>query len=449
MRKFQDTPTFWRYFGARLKPFTRPLFLGSVGFLTLSGVAFYQYWHHPDWLQNKIEQPLEAVFGSRESQEIPQIPEEDLAVVADVDNIDLLLQEMEQNQATNPFNVAPDQKKKSSKKDSPSTAFSSFQEKQKNKLKNASASNPSYLRTDNSALDELLKPPSFTNYRSPISTQIKKNQIANGSASKIIPNPVGRLYLSNKNSSLKNTPTSPYSDPYINTNPLSRLGSVTPREVLGDRSRELNLRQPKINITETRNTTNNPGTFPNEAGVATSNEALNQPTSINTTSINNRGGLSPTSVPNQFPSYPPAINNFYPSSPLNTSGNTNRANLETNQNSLQPINPNIYPTPTPNYNQSVPSSYQLQPQSFLQPSPRSFNQLNSVNSNPLGNSLGTNNQFNRNNSLSNSVQNQQFNNTYVPNSIQTGQLNNQPIINRTPNRILQLESPLYNTRVLR
>ncbi len=443
MRKYQDTPAFWRYFGARLKPLTRPLFLSSVGFLTISGVAFYQYWHHPDWLQNKIEQPLEAVFASRDSQEIPQISEEDLAIVADVDNIDLLLQEMAQNQAKNPFNVAPDQKKKS-KKDSPNTAFSSFQEKQKNKFKNAGASNPSYLRSDNSALDELLKPPSFTNYRSPISTQASKNRISNGSASAIIPNPVGRLYLSNKNSSLSNTPTSPY----INTNPLSRLGSdrsIKPNTI------KPNMRQQNINTVETGNTTNNPGRFPNEAGAATSNEALNQPTSIN-----NRGGLSPTSVPNQFPSSSPAINNFYPSSPLNTSGNRNTANLETNQNSLQPSNPNIYPIRTPNYNQSVPSNYQLQPQSFLQQSPRSFNQLNSVNSNPLGNSLGTNNQFNRNNSLSNSVQNQQLNNTYVPNSIQTRQLtnqpttnNNQPIVNRTPNPILQLESPLYSTPVPR
>ena len=442
MRKFQDTPAFWRYFGARLKPFTRPLFLSSVGFLTLSGVAFYQYWHHPDWLQNKIEQPLEAVFGSRDSQEIPQIPEEDLAVVADVDNIELLLQEMEQNHATNPLNVAPDKKKKS-KKDSPSTAFSSFKEKQENKFKNAGASNPTYLKTDNSALDELLKPPSFTNYRSPISTQADGNIISNGSASAIIPNPVGRLYLSNKNSSLSNTPTSAYSSPYINTNPLSRLGS--------DRPLNPNMRQQNINTVETGNTTNNPGRFPNKAGAATSNEVLNQPTSMNS-----RGGLSPTSAPNQFPSSSPAINNFYPSSPLNTSGNRNRANLETNQNSLQPSNPNIYPIPTPNYNQSVPSNYQLQPQSFLQQSPRSFNQLNSVNSNPLGNSLGTNNQFNRNNSLSNPVQNQQFNNTYVPNSRQPRQLNNQPttnnnqpIVNRTPNPILQLESPLYRTSVPR
>ncbi len=439
MRKFQDTPAFWRYFGARLKPFTRPLFLSSVGFLTLSGVAFYQYWHHPDWLQNKIEQPLEAVFGSRDSQEIPQISEEDLAIVADVDNIELLIQEMEQNQATNPFNVAQDQKNKSNK-DSPNTAFSRFKKKQENKFKNAGASNPTYLKTNNSALDELLKPPSFTNYRSPISTQASKNRISNGSASAIIPNPVGRLYLSNKNSSLSNTPTSPYSSPYINTNPLSGGSPIKP-----------NIRQQNINTVETGNTTNNPGRFPNEARAATSNEALNQPTSIN-----NRGGLSPTSASNQFPSYPPAINNFYPSSPLNTSGNTNTANLERNQNSLQPSNPNIYSIPTPNYNQSVPSNYQLQPQSFLQQSPRSFNQLNSVNSNPLGNSLGTNNQFNRNNSLSNSVQNQQLNNTYVPNSIQTRQLtnqpttnNNQPIVNRTPNPILQLESPLYSTPVPR
>ena len=104
MTRFQDTPAFWRYFGARLKPFTRPLFLGSVGFLSLSGIAIYQYWNHPDWLQNQIEQPLAAVFDSRNSQEIPQVAEEDLAAVADVDNIELLLQEIEQNRLKNSFN---------------------------------------------------------------------------------------------------------------------------------------------------------------------------------------------------------------------------------------------------------------------------------------------------------------------------------------------------------
>lgn len=38
-----------RYLKARLKPFTRPLFLGSLGMITFFSVCLWQYWQNPQW----------------------------------------------------------------------------------------------------------------------------------------------------------------------------------------------------------------------------------------------------------------------------------------------------------------------------------------------------------------------------------------------------------------
>ena len=389
MKNFQDIPAFWRYFGARFKPFTRPLFLGSVGVLTLSGITLYQYWHHPDWLHNQIERPLEAVLGSRNSQPIPPVlEEEDLAVLADVDNIELLLQEMEQSQIANSFNSLRGKKKK----DSPNTAFSRFQQEQENKFKNASATNSNYLQVDDSALNALLKPPSLINYSSNLNSK--------GSNPEIMPNPVGRLYVSKRNSPLGN------SNPSITTNPLTKLG---------DRSGNFNIRRQVVNVRETENISNNQGNIANQNQIGVSNTALNQPTSVNNNFSN--GDVS--------------------SSPLNNPENSNTATPQRSETSFQPNNLNRYSIPSPNYNRSVPNNYQLQPSNFGQQTPRNFNQINSANYNFFSNSLRANNQLYRNNSLSNPSQNQQQRSSYNQGLPQPAQLNNQPIINRLSNPSLQ------------
>ena len=436
MKRFQEIPAFWRYFGARFKPFTRPMFLGSVGFLTLSGVAFYQYWHRPDWLHNSIEKPLEAVFSSRNSQEIPQIPEEDLAKVADIDNIDLLLEEIGENQAATPYIAYPEpNRRRRRRKNSPDAALTRFQENESTKT---SISNYGDINTNNNALDNLLKPPTFTNYNSPISKQANENLISNGSNSQVIPNPVGRLYKSNGQSSLSNNiPRSNYS-PNSQTNPLLKLG---------DRSGNINLRQQVGNRVGTSNTFDAAGNATNETRVENPNTPLNQPTNTN------NSGSIPTASTSQFQPSASGINNVPSSfSPYNTSGNINRVNPQINSsnlnsNNVQLTNPNIYSRPTFNYNQSVPGSYQLQPGNFGQQNPRNSNQLNPLNSNPLGDSVQTTNQFNRNNTLSSPLQNQQLNNNLLPSSTQTREFNNQPITNRAFTPTLQPASPLYSTPI--
>lgn len=375
MRRFQDTPAFWRYFGARLKPFTRPLFLGSVGFLTLSGIAIYEYWKRPDWLQNQIEQPLEAVFGSRDNRAIPQVAEEDLAAVADIDNIELLLQEIEQNQLKNPLNPTINPKKRS-----PDNAFTRFKKKQEDKFKNSSISQSNYLGTKNNALDNLLKPPSLTNYRSNLSTKTSTLNNLNGLNSTRKSNPVGHLYLSNKNSSFNRNLTSPYTK----NSPLSNLG---------DRSGNFNLRQLKINSEQETNTPENAGNLTDRTRVTNPNTRLDR-----------------------------QINIPIPNSSVNES-----ANIQNGQNSLRTNNINRYTAPTPNYNQSVPNNYQLQPQSFGQQTPRNLNQTNYRNT--LVNPIQPRDRLN-NNILSNSTQTTQ-------NSNISRQSNNQPIINQFSSPILQ------------
>lgn len=390
MRKFQDTPAFWRYFGARLKPFTRPLFLGSVGFLSLSGIAIYQYWNNPDWIENQIEQPLEAVLDSTSNSEIiRQVGEENLANVADIDNIDLLLQEINQNQLKNSFN-SPVSKKKNS---SPDNAFTRFKKNQEDKFKNGNISKSHYLGTKNNALNNLLKPPSLSNYRSNLSTKTSTKINSNGFNSANTPNPIGKLYLSGKNSSLNRTVSSPYTQ----KSPLSNLG---------DKSGDFNIRQQRINRGKETNTPENLGNIINQTPLTNPNTRLNQQTNIN--NFSNRSA---------------------PSSSLNRSVNTqNRAN------NFRTNNVNTYVVPTPNYNRSVPNNYQLQPQSFGQQTPRGFNQGNYRNS--FNNLIQRENQLN-NNFLSNPLQSQQLDNFYTQDQNQPRQSNNQSVINQFSQPILQ------------
>lgn len=45
-----------RYLKARLKPFTRPLFLGSLGMISFFGFCVWQYWQHPEWRSTGLNQ---------------------------------------------------------------------------------------------------------------------------------------------------------------------------------------------------------------------------------------------------------------------------------------------------------------------------------------------------------------------------------------------------------
>lgn len=107
-------PSF-RFLKARLKPFTKPMFWGSATILTLVGIAIWQYWRHPEWIAtNDIEQPSTIRNNTaddyegldiNQSSSNRQLSQEDLAIAADIDNSELLLEELQSAQI--PVNLLP------------------------------------------------------------------------------------------------------------------------------------------------------------------------------------------------------------------------------------------------------------------------------------------------------------------------------------------------------
>jgi hypothetical protein len=93
----------FRYFKARLLPFRKPMFLGSVGTIILLGVSYWQYSIHPEWRQNRqdSELPEKVAAVDKEDPEDPiansELSQEELAGVADIDNLQVLLDERKKN----------------------------------------------------------------------------------------------------------------------------------------------------------------------------------------------------------------------------------------------------------------------------------------------------------------------------------------------------------------
>ncbi len=206
MNNFKSTPPSMRYLGARLKPFRRPLFWGSLGLTSLIGLALYQYWHHPDWLNGNLSEidttnnsPASKLSNLANEQKISA---EDLAVGADLDNLDVLLQELEQNQ-TLPLGqtVNPKKSNNSLQTDSKNTIYHRFQEEQKSKLnRSPKPLIPNQNKQNNLATSptrDIFKLSNFGSYNPTIpTTSIPQNSAS--SAPGVIPNPVGRLYLSDR-----------------------------------------------------------------------------------------------------------------------------------------------------------------------------------------------------------------------------------------------------------
>lgn len=93
----------FRYFKARLLPFRKPMFLGSVSTVILLGVSYWQYSIHPEWRQNKndAEVPEKVAAINKANPEDPiansQLSQEELAGVADIDNLQVLLNQPKKN----------------------------------------------------------------------------------------------------------------------------------------------------------------------------------------------------------------------------------------------------------------------------------------------------------------------------------------------------------------
>lgn len=415
MKISKNTSAFSRYFSARFKPLTRPVFWGSLGGLLIAGLAVYQYWQHPEWIQTNSESITNSTASAREN--VADVSQEDLAAAANLDNVDLLIEEIEQNQTLS--NIAAENNLKNSQ--SPElkqedSEFSRFQKAQQaklndpSKLSSATGLSSSGIGNGNQKIIELLQPPSFSSYQS---SRNSPNSSLNPTSfqTDIIPNPVGNIYLSNRNNQLPPPPTA---------NPVVPNSSVE------------NSAEANNDLATENNFSISNGVNPNQEGVVAPNGQASQPNNQPTTANGNLptrfvppSSLTPsqpgysTGVTNSASPYATGFNSLNPYAPNNTGGvpvngagtygngyngvgtgtygngfnGVNTGNVGAGSQPVQTLpgsttgfnsvnqdaavtedsnNPNSlqnnyrsFQTVSPSYNRSTPTGYQLQPQGYL------------------------------------------------------------------------------------
>jgi hypothetical protein len=402
MKISKNTSAFSRYFSARFKPFTRPVFWGSLGGLLIAGVAIYQYWQHPEWIQTNSESITNSTASDREN--VADVSQEDLAAAANLDNVDLLIEEIEQNQTLS--NIAAEnnlKKTQSPELKQEDSEFSRFQKAQQAKLDDPSKlSSATGLSSDlgigdgNQKIMELLQPPSFSSYQSSRNSPNSSFNPTSTSQTDIIPNPVGNVYLSNRNQKLPQPPA---------PNPVPPNSGVE------------NSAETNNNLAAENNSSNS--VDPNAEGVVTPNgqtsQPNNQPVTVNSnlptrftppSSLTQSQPGYPTGVTNPASPYATGVNPLNPSAPNNSgipvngtgtnangfnsvnTGNVgvgsqpvqnplpnsttgfNSVNMDSaaTEDSVSPDslqnNYRSFRTVSPSYNRSTPNGYQLQPQGY-------------------------------------------------------------------------------------
>ena len=309
MKISKNTPVFLRYFSARFQPLTKPMFWCSLGGFLIAGLAVYQYWQHPNWLQTNFESVKNA--RAVREKDVPNVSSEDLAAAANIDNINVLLEEIEQNKTL--LDIAAEGKQNQSatlKREE--SEFSRLQKAQKNKLNNPDVSSSYYLGEGlgNKKIMELLKPPSFSSYQtSSKDRDLNLRGIAQPKSSNIIPAPVGNIYLSNRDRKSLG----------ITTTPNTSIDTRTNREA---------------------NTKTNTEIPNNSSNLAAENDATNNLESSNgVVSPNSAQSSSQVSQPSSNSNIPPNTNNpnsFVPASSL----------IRTRQTPAAPVNGAITPSST-------------------------------------------------------------------------------------------------------
>ena len=352
MNDFKQTPASMRYLGARLKPFRRPMFWGSLGLASLIGLTLYQYWQHPDWLTGSLSEIKtngnSSINNLPNSIEREQISAEDLAIGAELDNLDLLLKELEQNQ-TIPLNQSKKSKKSndSLQLSNKNTTYHRFQEQQKSKLRRSpDPLIPTKNSTGNlvtSPTRNMFKLPSFNGYNPTVS---------NSPNPEIIPNPVGRLYLSDRNR-LNNTFNSNSVNSLSPINSLPTNRPITDRNASSSNDSNVSTSEIRANTGETNNYIT-PSAIPYNNSINATpiapRRAYGQPIYQQPTNF----GVNPSVVENQNVNLP---TRFQPST-LSNQEQTQR------------------------YYQLTPNNYQLQPQGYSQPNVNSG--LNARQNNNFG-----------------------------------------------------------------
>lgn len=364
-----------RYLGSRLKPFQRPMFWGSLGLVCLIGFALYQYWQHPDWLDGNLSEIETTRYNSASNlsnTNQDKISVEDLAIGADLDNLDLLLRELEQNQ-TVPLSKAINPKKlrNSLQIDNKNTVYHRFQEEQKSKLNRSPEPLIPTKTTSNNLVQSptrsMFKLPSFSGYNSTI-TSIPTPQNSTSSNPELIPNPIGRLYLSERNQ-FNNTIRANTTSGSVNSfSPINFISSTetTNTNLSSQGNSNVAPSEIRVNPGETNNTIT-PSTIPYNNNLNTTSitprPSYGQPIYQQPSNV----GVNPSIVGNQTVNILPT--RFQPD---------NLSNQEQTQRAYQ----------------LTPSNYQLQPQGY---NPSNVNNgLNSQSNTFSSNGSFENSQFNNN-----------------------------------------------------
>ncbi len=394
MNDFKNTPASMRYLSARLKPFRRPMFWGSLGLVSLIGLAIYQYWRHPDWLNSNLAEieTKSNISTNDVSNSInqAQLSAEDLAIGAELDNLDLLLKELEQNQTIPLSQSSKSKKSKNSfQMGDRNTIYHRFQEQQKSNVNRVPKPLIPKKNTTNNLVTSptrnIFKLPNFNSYtpNTPTTPTTPTTQNSTSSNLELIPNPVGRLYLSDRDR-LNNT---------IRPNNTSTSGSV-------------NSVSPINSFSNNRQTTDGNLSSQNNSNFSTSGIRVN--TGENNTSI------TPSPIPynNSINATPVTPRPAYGQPIYQQPTNQQPTNFNVNPGIVGNQPGNTLPTRFPpsnlsnqqqtqRYYQLTPNNYQLQPQGYNQPNVNS-----GFNTQPNNSFNSQSNSFSSSGSFSNS----QFNN---------------------------------------
>lgn len=380
MNNFKNTPASVRYLGARLKPFRRPMFWGSIGLASLIGLALYQYWQHPDWLNGNLSEVETNNYSSTSklsnSIDREQISAEDLAIGAELDNLDLLLTELAQNQAITIEKVAkPNKSNNSLQSNNKDTIYHRFQNQQKSKLYQS----PKPLIPNKTSQNNLVESPSrnifklrsFNSYN-PLLSNPNNPKNSTSSNPALIPNPVGRLYLNDRdrlNNMFRQNGPSGSANSFSPINPLSTTTETTDK----------NLSTPKNPSFATPETRSNPGGA-NIPALTPSPIPYNN--NINVTPVTPRPAYGQPIY--QQPTNLGITPGVAGSQAVNTSPTRFQPNTLSNQEQTQ------------RYYQLTPSNYQLQPNVNNGFTPQPNSGFNSQPNNFSDNGSFTNSQFNNN-----------------------------------------------------
>jgi hypothetical protein len=312
MKANKIPPAFIRYLKPRLQPFSRPIFWGSLTILFLLGVSIYQYGRYANWLEASSEKTKnsESFLDKNLLNQVDhsQFSPEELAIGADIDNLDLLLHEINHNQNIS-LDLFSNSQEDSATQNSEDKSLTRFQAKQQTKFDRSSPASNSVSSSQNDSTS-----PSFN----------------------LIANPVGRLYLSNRQQLFNiNQSLSTENNPVHSVNLPTNNTGVNLVPVVTSPLTTSNLLQREA--TEPKSQIHNTSTTP-----------LGNRSQI----INNLGQISlPTSQ--QYNNLQP-INNY------------NRSELNSNSSQLQRNNSTNYQIQPLNFYQLHPSNYQVQPQGLDQ-----------------------------------------------------------------------------------